>query len=289
MGVDRQLIQATVSEHIRAGKTAAAFAYLREQPLDAASLRGLAVLEADFVELQRADAKGVLTYPEKQVRLNQIHDRLLRLLDAHESPERAVQRRRWWLALPLVLLIGTGLWWLWPGRGGYTCPEFPSAISRRILVLPFENIGGQEAKPQVVLLNRINELTQKNGLPAIARLGAAREGLTLDQAPALGEQCGASLVVWGTYSGGTDSLRVVLQYCFTDFADWNNAGELIALKDVTALYRGSMVKSLDDAILSLCGLLAVREGERALAVKWFEKVREKEAADQQVLQRLQPQ
>lgn len=287
--MDRSAIQATVSELIRAGKTAAAFAYVREQPLGAATARDLAILEGDFAELQRADAKGILSYTDKQLRLNQIHDRLLGLLAATDRPPHSARPQRWWLVVPLILLLGLGLWGWWPGASGYACPDFPPAVSQRILVLPFENIGGQEAKPQVVLLNRINELAQKNGLPAIARLGAAREGLTLDQAPALGEACGASLVVWGTYSGGTDSLRVVLQYCFTDFADWNNAGELIALKDVTALYRGSMIKPLDDAILALCGMLAVREGDRALAVRWFERVEEKDTTDRQLLGRLQPQ
>jgi hypothetical protein len=78
-----------------------------------------------------------------------------------------------------------------------------------------------------------------------------------------------------------------MEYYFTKAPEANVLSQLVTLKDVTSLQKGTMLKSLDDAIFSLCGVIALREGNNALAKKWLEKVGKKEQMDMEVLKALE--
>jgi len=272
----------TVANQLAAGRFLNAVNTIREKAEDASLEAKLDLMEAEFQQIQRDHQKGVLSYEERQIRVNRLNDRLLSLIQTPQSPGGKKKRNRviWITGILLFLAIAIG-WWVWQTLND-DCPRYPPNISNRVLVVPFENVGGDEAQPQVIIRNRINELSTENGLSVRAQLGSPTSIAALDEAPMAAEVCAANVVVWGTYAA-SDSIRLVLNYYFMDQPSISNTGQLLSFRDAIGLQSGKMLKELDDAILSLCGLIALREGKEELAEEWFEKVKEMEMMDKEVL------
>jgi len=278
----------TIAKHLAAGRFQEAVSVIRDLDPDASLESDLDVLEAEYHQVQRDHQKGVLSYEERQVRVNRLNDRLLSLI--RSSGPAAAQKKRpriIWITGVLIALSAVAVWWIMAERTP-DCPSYPPNISNRVLVVPFENVGGNEAQPQVVIRNRINELSTNNGLSVRAQLGNPASIAALDEAPMAAENCNANVVVWGTYAA-SDSIRLVLNYYFMDQPAISNTGQLLSLRDAIGLQSGKMLKDLDDAILSLCGLIALREGDDKLAEKWFEKVKHTEPMDREALRLLRSQ
>lgn len=185
----------------------------------------------------------------------------------------------------LLLAFAGGLIW-WFGSVQHTCPYFPKEVRNKIIVMPFINVAGGVAKPQTVLIDRINQLAHKNNLSTVAGLGSAKD-VNRRNASLIAQNCKANVIIWGTYSM-SDSLRINLKYHFSHSPQEHKVGTLLEIKDVMDLLQeGEMMKTHDDAILALCGVIAMREGKEIIAKKWFEKVKEKDQLDRQLLNALQ--
>ena len=287
--MDNPSIYQQVNDFIQAGNTEAVFSFLEGQELTASLSKALTIIEAEFRELEESELKGTLDIQDIQVRKNQIHDKLLTLAEKAERKQRTSKTdgRLLWIGILVVLLSGAGIiaWSFFKGDT-YDCPDYPQRVKNKILIFPFENVGNVDAKPQIVLRDRINQLATEFDLSSSALVGNQVENLSIDKVPTVAERCDANVLIWGTYSLSNDSLRMVLQYVFTEFPEWNNLGEVVALKDVTGLQNGRMVKSLDDAVLSLCGVIAARKGDATLTKRWLRSVKEKETLDRKVLDKL---
>jgi len=272
----------TIAEYLAAGRYQEAVGFIREKASDESLETKLDVLEAEFHQVQRDHQKGVLSYEERQVRINRLNDRLLSLIQpTHAVATKSKKRIRIWV-IGFLVLMGAGLgWWVYVEQGN-ECPSFPSEISNRVLIVPFEHVGVGEARPQVVIRDRINELSRKNQLSVRAQLGSPTSIAAIEEAPMAAEACNANVVVWGTYAQA-DSIRLVLNYYFMDQPSVSTTGQLLSFRDAIGLQSGKMLKGLDDAILSLCGLIALREGDTELAEKWFEKVKQREPMDREAL------
>jgi len=266
-----------------------AFAFLQQQNLSKAQERELTLLQSEYQELQQAIRKGILSEDRRQLASNQLKDRLLQVPErSTATAERGPSTRSLaWILGVVVALVGAGITvYVNLTANTYVCPSFPTNFNNKVLVLPFQNVGDKPASPHLVLLDRINTLTAKHQLSTIARVGPERSALTLDKAPDMAARCGAKVLVWGTYSNRADSIYLNMQYYFTNAYEARSDSEQLQLRDVTALQRGNMAKPLDDAIFSLCGLIALREGDVKVARKWFDKVKSPDELDQQVLQAL---
>lgn len=281
-------------EHLREREIAkvlqALLAGLENDPRFEGAERTLRVLESNFASVRQQEQRGILSFDEAQRAYNKVVDGILSVMDDVEagrvSPPAApppVQQKRWvWLALGgavLGILVAAAFFF---NRNKPDCPAFEADKKVKILVLPFQNVGTGQAKPALILQNRIRELTLKNNLSAtvgiLRNYDADKENPSPADATRLCAKCRAELVIWGQYSVGADSSRVAIQYKF--LSDGREGGtEVLAFKDITALQGGRMVKGLDDAIFSLCGMIAMREQRWDLAEKWLEKVREPDAAD----------
>lgn len=272
---------------ITAGKTKEAIAFLRKQSLPNSVSKKLNLIEAEFNKLREEETKGVITFEEKQLRRNRVNDKLLSLFENDAAAAGSSKFRNWLLLiLPLILLVLGSLFWSKNNTPTYECPKFPTEFNNKILILPFENVGSETARPHVILRDKINTLTAKNNLSSVAKPCSPIANVTIAEAPEIAQECEANLLIWGNYSARTDSIRMTLNYYFTDTPEESKLGEMLALKDVTGLQSGKMLKNLDDAILSLCGIIAVREGNEPIAKKWFEKVKKKEDFDREILGKL---
>jgi len=282
--MEKSKIQEELSRLIAAGKTKDAFEWLNSQELDKQSNNTLVIIQAEYKELLRIERKDTLSASDIQARKNRINDKLLSLFDA-EIPDRATSKSNALkIVLPiLALLIGGLFFWLY-NKPNYICPTFKEELNNKILVLPFIDLGDAKRKPELPLVNRIQDLVDKNNLSTSAQIGAEFENITKAQAHELASQCLANVIVWGDYQAiGEDSTQVTLQYYFLEKPDVKNLSESIRIKNLSSLQNGKMFKNLNDAILSLCGILAMRAGDEALAKKWFNKVKHKEAMDEELL------
>lgn len=261
---------------------------LANDPQLDATERTVRVLESNFASVRQQEQRGVLSFDEAQRAYNKVVDSLLSVMEDVEAGRVSAapgepQKKRWvWLAAGaagLLVVVAAAFFF---AQDRPVCPEFESGKNVKILVLPFQNVGATQAKPALILQNRIRELTLKNNLSAtvgvLRNYDADRENPSPADATRLCAKCRAELVIWGQYSVGTDSSRVAIQYKF--LSDGREGGtDVLAFKDITALQGGRMVKGLDDAIFSLCGMIAMREQRWDLAKKWLEKVREPDSTD----------
>ena len=274
---------------IQQGRIKEALEAFGTKSLSSERKKALSIIEAEYNELVQDELKGVIDFQEKQIRKNRILDKLLSLTEKERGTEKGkalfARSRNLKFIVPLVLAgIILGVWGIWRIAGtNYSCPEFKEPSLNKILLIPFENVGDQPAKPQVLLRDRIHELTRKNNLSTSIEMGAYVEGLAIDEAPELAERCNANVIIWGKYSSSLDSIRLILQYHFLDVPDWSNMGELVVLQDVTSIQHGKMLKNLEDCIMSLCSMIAIRQGSREVAAKWLGKVGEKEPVDYEML------
>jgi hypothetical protein len=79
------------------------------------------------------------------------------------------------------------------------------------------------------------------------------------------------VVIWGIFDKRKDALNIETHYVFTNtrragVADARN------VQGLPALTEGSMFRSLDDAVFSICAVMALRERNEALALKWLNKI-----------------
>lgn len=284
----REKLHQTIQALIADGNTKEVFSFLRKQDLPAQQSATIALIEAEFNELQKSSLKGVISFQEERLAKNKINDKLLSLYQAEGStihpPNKTSNLSRLLVGVLLLAFAGGLIWWF--GSVQHTCPSFPKEVRNKIIIMPFENVAGGVAKPQTVLIDRINQLAHKNNLSTVAGLGASKD-VNRRNASLIAQNCKANVIIWGTYSS-SDSLRINLNYHFSNDPQKNKIGNLIEVKDVMDLLRqGKILKTQDDAILALCGVIAMREGNQSIAKKWFEKLKEKEEMDRQLLDALQ--
>ncbi|MGB1217228.1 MAG: hypothetical protein ACPG5P_05105 [Saprospiraceae bacterium] len=284
--MNKTIMFETIRDLVARGKTKDAFYFLKKQDLNYQTQQILSILEGEYNQLREKEVKGIISLDEAQIQRNKINDKLLSVFQIPASDTKS-NIRKWWI-IPLLIVLflgGFGIWKMSVSQGEltYVCPDFPQEFKNKILVLPFEKVGDKNAKPHIILRDRINQLSLKKNLSSVAEVGDIFEGMSMRKAPVLSEECSSNLMVWGTYSSMSDSVSVVLQYYFKDEPDWNNSGELLKVKDVTELQNGKMLKSFDDALMSLCGLIALRQGKNDVAKTWFDKVKHKEDFDEKLL------
>jgi hypothetical protein len=270
----------TIIQAIQNGKTNEAIQAFQQLHLSVAKRQSLSVIEASFHTLQQAVTKGTITYEQQQIELNRIHDRLLTLLEA--DSHSTTKKKQTWIFVLLFVGAVSFVAFYFLAKNSNECPVFDAQLTNKILLLPFENIGEEIAQPHLVLRDRIEQLSLKNQLSTDIQVGKIQIALSIREATQLAENCAANVVVWGKYSKTNDSLRVILQYHFLEQPSWSQFGELAVMKDVTAIKNGTLSKGLEDAVLSLCSVIALRQDEVDLAKRWLAKIDEKGAVDAEI-------
>lgn len=259
-----------------------------------AAVRAVRVLEAQFANTRRQEILSTLSFAESQREYNKINDALAALMENPSVVNIAWlptstpiwQRRGFFFVVATVLAaVAVAAYFLFFKEN--VCPDFEDK-KLKIMLLPFQKVSGADARPEVVFQNRILNLTQKFNISADAKVAPAvpkREPQGLSEAGKLGKSCGADFLIWGQYSSGRDSVRVNLQYVFCQTGQVG--GESLAGVDLLDFQSGQMTKSLNDAIFSFCGMLAVREKRWDVAERWLEKVQEKDATDARMLKMIE--
>jgi len=276
----------TVKKLVQEGKTKEAISTLKGLVIGKEMGHFISIIEAEFNTLNQEILRGTIDTEQKQLRTNRINDKLLTLLDHDVTKVKKDSSRKKILLLliPISLLVLTGLYFYLSNNSIADCPQFKQTSINKILLIPFENVGNETAKPHIVLRDRIHELANKKDLSTSIKLGSAKENLSIDDAPKLAASCDANVIIWGKYSNASDSLRLILQYYFLDHPEWSETSDLVTLKDVTSIQNGTMLKNLEDAIMSLCSIIAIRQEKKELTKKWLNKIEHKEGIDLKLIE-----
>lgn len=252
----------------------------------------LGTLQASYGATRQNELKGILSIQEAQREYNRVNDALLSLLadlTAGRQPVTvATSRRRmaWLMGGAAVLLIVALVVWVF--RDNQHCPTFKMEDTLHVMLLPFQRVEGNAKKPEIVLQDNIRQKTHDNNLPAEVEIfgnyDSEKNNPDAASAAELGRHCDAHLVVWGNYSD-SDSTRVNVKYVFTHNEQKSGSTGFQSYSNLTALQSGVLLnRTLDDAIFSLCAMMALRADNLPLAKKWLGKVKEPGEQDSAMIQ-----
>lgn len=267
---------------IQEGDTKAAIQVFKKADLSAEQLNTISMIEAEYYRLNQDSQRGIIGNEEKELRTNQINNKLLILLEASPTAaDKPKLKNKFLLPALLIGLVSIIVaYFLFPlDKANLGCPAFNEKSINKILLIPFVNVGEGEAKPHLVLRDEIEKLTIKKNLSTNIEISESKADISISKASEIAESCNANAIIWGKYSNVGDSIRLILQYHFLENPEWSSFGDLVVLKDVTEIQTGEMTKNLKDAIMSLCSVMAIRQNKKTVAKNWLAKVTEKETVD----------
>ncbi len=246
-------------------------------------LRTLRVAEANFNAARQQELKGILPFQEAQREYSKVNDTLLAILDDFESgrvppvsAQRAVNNRKWlWIGIGAAVLLGAAVYWLVKGRNS-DCPRFEKNKALHVMVLPFDKLGGSDARPALRIQDVIQELTNKAGIESEVKISPrdSKGGINSQDAERLARECGADLVIYGQYQGfDNDSIRVKMGFKFLREGGAAFNGPFKTFRDITAVQP---TRDLQDAVFSLCAMIAMRDKNWQFAKRWMDRIREKD-------------
>lgn len=249
-------------------------------------LRTLRVAEANFNATRQQELKGILPFQEAQREYNKVNDTLLTVLDDFEAgrvPARSLPTsgasRKWlWAGIGGALLMGILVFWLLKGRNT-GCPSFDDKQALHVLILPFDRLGASEARPAIRIRDGIQELTQKAGIKAEVKISPSdpKEDMNSQEAERLARVCDADLVIFGQYQAfAKDSIRVKMGFKFVREGGAAFNGPFKTFRDVTAVQP---TRDLEDALFSLCAIIAMRNRNWQFAKKWMGRIQEKDSQE----------
>ncbi|MCC7467422.1 MAG: hypothetical protein IT261_14170 [Saprospiraceae bacterium] len=280
----------TIHKQISEGETGRALEtfiqYLESASLHPEILRSLRVIQAGYFDVKRKESNGILPYSEARTEYARVNDAVLAMLEELISgkPSKSTQSRQWSPArilslAGLIILVALTSWWIIKEQqqsgSGIQCPIFKQK-SKRVMVLAFQRLSGDDSRPELSIQTRIQDLTEKNNLNTDVQLitggmAEANQPGNGQEGAELGKKCQADLVIWGQYEKFQDSISVDIRYAFAD-EHWPAGIASTTFKNVSEIKFDQMkISNLDEAVLRLCTALALHENRMDLAKKWLLK------------------
>jgi hypothetical protein len=285
----------TIRQKVSEGETGSAIQtfiqHLESASLHPDLLRALRVIQAGYYDVKRKESIGVLPYSEARTEYAKVNDAVLTILEELVSGNQkgGVLSKKWPITrmlIPAILItcMVVAGWWIFreksattqnQSESGIQCPSFKPQ-SKRVMILAFKRLSGEDSSPESSIQTRIQDLTEKNHLDTDVHIitgsmvennrpGNGREGAEL------GRKCQADLVIWGDYEKFQDSISVDIRYAFAE-ETWPAGIATTTFKNVSEIKFDQMkISNLDEAVLRLCTALALHENRMDLAEKWLLK------------------
>jgi hypothetical protein len=170
------------------------------------------------------------------------------------------------------------------------CPPF-NGVGPKVLILPFAKLQGDDSGVHVLLRDRIASLAENKKFPLNVQIvektlddGAIFNTSTVER---ISSQCGADMVVYGQYiaeKGGSPNINAQFYLARKGIAGGTGFQRV---QNLLNLKSSDKYRSLDDAVFSLCGVLAFGMQNDSLARTWFGKIQQRNEMDEQMWERLQ--
>ena len=253
-----------------------------------------------FKTTQKKEMSGLVSPTDAQINYNNITNNLLQLLehlkDGTEPPEglNPVIKTKTWqkrilqlvAAIAIILLIGVGFF-IKKNSDTISCPDFPKQSDLNVLLLPFKSLAGGNLTPEVTIKQRLDGLCTDHKFNAATNIFNRfydQENAQMpnpNDAQIIGQDCSASLVVWGTAEKVANNIEMSAQFRFAensskfDLTKIQLEGETVvdSIKSVSSIAReGTITKDIERLILTLFGIVAHEEKQFAVAADALEKV-----------------
>jgi tetratricopeptide (TPR) repeat protein len=193
---------------------------------------------AQYRKTRREETQGIISYEQARLSFNQVNNQVLNILEELErepAPGRKASRRRPLLfaGAGAVLLIAAGIWWFTGGSPPadpldsiFPCPGFSPPEAFRILLLPYRALSQDEDiddDTPVSLRTRFQQVGSRYGIELSPQIVAAGDELLRDPnrlppdpqtIAALGERCGANLIIYGLSEAGGGRKVLTTSYRF---------------------------------------------------------------------------
>lgn len=287
-------------------------AALQSQPPktgQAETLRTLRVLEANYNAVRQQEIKGLLDLTDAQRQYSRINDALLAVIADLEAGRKPLlptdlapprQNRKLWVAGgAILLLIGLFAGWYFFGRAknaaAADCPVF-AENAPKIMILPFLNLGKEADTKNFAagIQGRIQELAIKNNFPLSVKVFSEYDlkNQIPDQVDVLplGQRCMVDMVVWGAYEPNEkEGAQVKTRFVFPNAMNGKSVKTtgFQNFSNISSLAQTDQLRSLDDAIFSLCGAMAIVMQNDTLAKRWLHKVKNKTGFETEGLKMLE--
>lgn len=248
--------------------------------------RTLEVLQAGYERVRQQELKGTISFQEAQLEYNKVADAILSILDEVESgrvPTLTLRpgRTRILILASLFVLTVLGIWRVFFGSQP-PCPEFDNTDALHVLVLPFESLDDATSPVERRIQEEISSLTRKANLPVEVRIGQREDSdrAALQMAERQGRHCRADLVIYGQYKAfAQDSVRVKLGYSFLQAGGQADDLPFQTFRDITEV---AAPRNLEDALFSVCAMIAMRGKNWAFAQRWMDKIQEKDPSEEKM-------
>jgi hypothetical protein len=297
--MDIQKTIETARALLQQGDTGAALStlttFLQGRPAQSDNLRALQVLESQYNNVRQRQIKGLASAEETQRAYNNINDSLYAVMEAIMQGKAvggiAPKRPKIliWAGIALVAaLAGGGIWFFLSDSSLPGCPDF-SKERPRILILPFKNLGlSNDAKVATSIKERIDNISEKNKFPLSAKVYNAysieENDPDRDEAQTIRQHCNCNMVVWGFYQKKDSVLELDARFIT---GQESGRTEIVRFNDLFQVAEKQELRSLDDAVFSLCAQLAYAMNRDTLVVKWMNKIQKKAGHDVELQKKMQ--
>ncbi|MBK6930592.1 MAG: hypothetical protein IPH12_06845 [Saprospirales bacterium] len=255
-------------------------------------LRTIRVLEANFNTVRQKELKGILPFQEAQREYSRANDALLAILDDLEAgriPADALRaagpgRRAAWLGGLVLLAVAGFLVWRFLSKNTAGCPAFERKQALHVLVLPFDRLGAQPAQVDLRIQQDISALTRRVKIPVEVKIAPPHldNSSSLELAERQGKNCSVDLVIYGQYKAyEKDSIRVNLGFSFIGGNMSTADLPFNTFRDITDV---KVPRGLEDALFSVCSMIAMRAKKLDVAERWMNKIKEKDATETKMAQ-----
>lgn len=263
-------------------------------------------ISAFFQKTKRDEEKGLISFENANLNYNRVNDRLLNLLDYIEtgnlqpddSPEAPKGRRpKKWLLILLPLLLVAGYFgakkWMLKSHkkveAGWTCPSFGPASLFNVMVLPYLLTSGGQDKPQALIVERLEDLSEKYNLRTSTRIlenYKPNRLLSYKDATDFGKKCNANMVIWGRSEQNGPARIIKTRFKFLGDHDaiaftrlkWQGERQVDTVRTLSSLASGGdMTADIEQVILLVLGVSAKESGDAQTAIAALESVRSEDS------------
>jgi Flp pilus assembly protein TadD len=255
----------------------------------------LSNVDAEESRLLKAQIAGVMSAEDLRIGFARVSQNVYLIADKIRREDwaadtsvagRRVPKYAIWMGIGIFALLAGGwavyTFWPRPTIEVVTCPPFDDQAKFRVLVLPFDNLGGPVLSPEKRIRNEINQLGVRYNL-LLSSVVFDRQVQTiqnLTEAKLIGNRCGAHMVVWGSYETTDSGLMVDMQYRLTNEDYFNiqklkltGSSGIQTVRSVSGIVAGGKVlEDIETVIKQIFGLTAFMQQDYVTALAFWSEV-----------------
>lgn len=317
--MDKQTLLNTAKKLVSEAETAKAIdlveEFLKKDARYKILLREATHLSSQFVKTQKDEEKGIISFENAKLSYSQVNDQLLNLLDYIETdnlkPEALNKMPEGWRGMyqsnRLLFLIGAPLVVISiavliillrlndtdgdVGMQNYElCDVNFSPGAENILVLPFFRPGGDEIQPEGLIVERLQDFSNRLQLTSSIELCEnfkPKYLLDYPEADKKGRDNQAKLIIWGRAEKGGGSTVIKTRFKYLGANDtlqfnrlrWQGEKQIVTDKVLSIITaEGELTNDVEAALMLALGLVAGQSGNRDAAITALESAQVKDSA-----------